>query len=75
MNDGPKPDGLLRSELLRGQAGAWRIQTTWRDRDAPVAVRESGKPPAALVLLDQLGVEHSHAVFMVEQSYSASAAL
>jgi hypothetical protein len=22
MNDGPKPDGLLRSELLRGQAGA-----------------------------------------------------
>ena len=30
LNDGPKPDGLVRSELLRGQGGAWRLQTTWR---------------------------------------------
>lgn len=66
-----KPDGLLRTELLRGQAGAWRIQTTWRDRDALMAVRNSGMPPAALALLDRLGAEHSHGVFSVEQSYNA----
>jgi len=81
MNDGPKPDGLVRSELLRGrhrgsgpgrqQPGAWRIQTTWRDRDALMAVRNSGKPPAALALLDRLGAEHSHGVFAVEQSHPA----
>jgi hypothetical protein len=30
----PLPDGLLRSELLRGQDDHWRIETRWRDRDA-----------------------------------------
>lgn len=69
LNEAQKPDGLLRSELLRGQGGAWRIQTTWRDRDALLAVRNSGTPPAALALLDRLGAEHSHAVFSVEQSH------
>jgi hypothetical protein len=66
-----KPDGLLYSQLLRGQGGAWRIQTTWRDRDALLAVRTAGNPPAALELLDRLGVEHSHAVFTIEQSHEA----
>jgi len=69
MMEAPKPDGLLRSELLRGQAGLWRIQTTWRDRDAIIALRQSGKPPAALELLDRLGAEHSHGVFAVEESF------
>ncbi len=71
MMDAPKPDGLLRSELLRGQGGRWRIQTTWRDRDALIAVRMSGRPPAALELLDGVGAEHSHDVFSVEDSYQA----
>ncbi len=71
LNDGPKPDGLVRSELLRGQGGAWRLQTTWRGLDALLAVRNSGEPPAALALLDRLGAEHSHAVFTVEQSHAA----
>jgi len=69
LNEGEKPDGLLRSELLRGQDGAWRIQTTWRDRETVIALRRNGEPPAALALLDRLGVEHSHAVFTVEQTY------
>ncbi len=69
MNAGPKPDGFLHSELLRGQGGLWRIQTTWRDRDALMALRRSGKPPAALELLDRLGAEHSHGVFAVEERY------
>lgn len=69
MIEGPKPDGLLRTELLRGQEGQWRIQTTWRDRDALIAMRNSGSPPAALELLDRVAAEHSHGVFTVEESY------
>jgi hypothetical protein len=34
LNEEARPEGLLRSELLRGQDGAWRIQTTWRDKEA-----------------------------------------
>ena len=37
-----KPEGFLGSELLRGQEGRWRIQTTWRDLDAVRALRASG---------------------------------
>ncbi|WP_188540545.1 antibiotic biosynthesis monooxygenase family protein [Kocuria dechangensis] len=71
MNAGPTPEGLVTSELLRGQGGAWRLQTTWRDREALMAVRSSGEQPAALALLDRLGATHSHSVFTVEQSYGA----
>ena len=60
------PDGLIRSELLRGQEGHWRIQTTWRDREAVIALRASGEPPAAMRLLDSVGATHSHDVFTVE---------
>lgn len=63
------PDGLIRSELLRGQEGRWRIQTTWRDRDAIIALRASGAKPAAIELLDSLGAEHTHGVFTIEQSH------
>jgi hypothetical protein len=66
--NGQQPDGMIGSMLLRGQGGAWRIQTTWRDFDALLAVHNSGRPPAALELLDRLGAEHSHTVFVVEQS-------
>jgi hypothetical protein len=70
MSNGDTPDGLLRSELLRGQDRYWRIQTTWRDMEALKSPRKSGKPPAALALLDRLEAEHSHTVFAVEQSQS-----
>jgi hypothetical protein len=68
LTSGQQPDGLVGSMLLRGQGGAWRIQTTWRDFDALMAVRNSGRPAAAMELLDGLGADHSHAVFVVEQS-------
>ncbi|WP_306913165.1 MULTISPECIES: hypothetical protein [unclassified Arthrobacter] len=68
---GQKPDGLIRAELLRGQGGAWRLQTTWRDLDAIMVLRNSGETPAALALLDRLGAEHSHAVFTVVQTHDA----
>jgi hypothetical protein len=70
MNEGTKPDGFIRSELLRGQDGAWRIATTWRDFDSLMALRRSGMPPAALELLDRVGADHSHSWYTVEQSYS-----
>jgi len=57
--------------LRRGQGGPWRSQTTWRDADALMAVRNSGEPPAALQLLDALGAQHTHAVFSIEQSHTA----
>jgi len=71
MKQAPKPDGFVRSELLRGQEGRWRIQTTWRDRDALIALRKSGAAPAALELLDRVGAEHSHGVLSVEESFHA----
>lgn len=60
------PDGLLRTELLRGQEGTWSIQSLWRDRAALLAARDSGQRPAALALFDGLGAEHTHEVFEVE---------
>jgi hypothetical protein len=71
MNGAVKPAALLRSELLRGQDGHWRIQTTWRDIEALRAVRSSGGRPAAIDLLDSVGAEHSHTVLTVEQFYEA----
>jgi hypothetical protein len=72
MGEGGSPDGLLRTELLRGQEGMWRIQTTWRDMDALMALRSSGVRPAALDLLDSVDAEHSHAWFTVEQAYETA---
>ncbi len=71
LKEAPRPDGLLHSELLHGQGGMWRVQTTWRDRESLMAIRKGGNPPAALELLDRLGAEHSHGVFTVEESYLA----
>jgi quinol monooxygenase YgiN len=66
-----KSDAIVRSELLRGQDGAWRIQTTWRDMAALKAVREAGKPHMMQLLLESLGAVHSQAFFFVAESYLA----
>ena len=60
------PDGLLRTELLRGQHGTWTVQSVWRDRAALEAVRTSPEPPAAMELFRRIGADHSHEVFSVE---------
>ena len=69
LTAGPTPDGLVRSELLRGQQGVWRIQSVWRDRAALEAMRSSGRRPSALALFDKVGAEHSHEVFSVDHAY------
>ena len=70
MAAGSTPDGLVRTELLRGQEGRWRIQTTWRDREAVIALRARGEGPAAMRLLDAVGATHTHTVFTVEEMLS-----
>jgi heme-degrading monooxygenase HmoA len=70
MAEGDRPEGILRSELLRGQGGSWRILTTWQDMDALMAVRKSGYPPAAQELLKGVGAQQvSHDWYTVEQSF------
>ena len=51
------PDGLLRTELLHGSDGVWRIQTLWRDRPALDAMRAGPEPPAAPSLFRRVGAE------------------
>lgn len=68
---GPKPDGFLRSDLLRSQDGRWVIQTLWRDKEAVLALRASGEPPAARRLLEAVGATPSHDVLTVEVDYDA----
>jgi len=62
---GPLPDGVLRTELLRGREGTWRVETLWRDRGALESVRSGGDPPAALELFREVGADHTHDVFFV----------
>jgi quinol monooxygenase YgiN len=59
------PDGLVRTELLSGQDGHWRIQTLWRDRAALDAMRAAPEGPAAPRLFREAGAEPALALFDV----------
>lgn len=63
---GPLPDGLLRTELLRGSNQEWRVQTLWRDRAALDAMRAGPEPPAAPRLFRSVGAEPTLRVYAVE---------
>jgi quinol monooxygenase YgiN len=56
----PRPEGLLRSELLRGVTApdTWRIQTLWADRQALERMRAQGTP-AGVLMFRAAGVELS----------------
>ena len=54
---GPMPDGLVRTELLRGADGEWRIQTLWTSREALDAMRALAEPPAAPTLFRNVGAD------------------
>jgi len=64
--DQPLPDGLLRTELLRGPDDEWRIQSLWRDQAALDAMRAGPEPPAAPSLFRRLGAEPVLRVLRVE---------
>jgi len=70
---GPLPDGLVRTELLGGQDGRWRIHTLWRDRAALDAMRAAPDPPAAPRLFREVGAEPELAIFDIALSRVAPA--
>jgi hypothetical protein len=61
----PLPGGLIRTGLLRGADGWWRIQTVWRDRDALDAMRAAPEPPAAPRLFRSVGADPSLQVYEI----------
>ncbi|XUL91629.1 hypothetical protein ACQ86D_37715 [Streptomyces galilaeus] len=62
----PLPDGLVRTELLSGQDGRWRIQSLWRDRAALDVVRSAPGGPPAPRLFREVGADPELAVFEVK---------
>ncbi|MFJ8161832.1 hypothetical protein ACIRBY_12930 [Streptomyces sp. NPDC096136] len=61
----PLPDGLVRTELLAGEDGHWRIQSLWRDHASLDAVRAApGGAPAPRLFRD-VGSKPTLAVFEV----------
>jgi quinol monooxygenase YgiN len=65
------PEGLLRTELLEGPSGVWRIQSLWRDQAALDAMRAAPEPPAAPTLFRSLGAEPVLTVLKVHGSSGA----
>lgn len=61
----PLPAGLVRTELLSGPDGRWRVQTLWRDRAAFDAVRASPKLRRAPQLFEEIGVQPELTIFEV----------
>jgi hypothetical protein len=68
----PPPDGLLQTELLRGQDGRWRIQTLWADRSAMEAVRAPSRGPTGPALFRDLDAEPEFQVFEVVDEWITS---
>ena len=61
----PLPAGLIRTELLRGSDGRWRIQSLWRDQAALDTVRANPRLRLAPQLFREAGAEPELAVFEV----------
>src|SRR5262245_50894250 len=66
------PEGLLRSELLRGasEPDRWRVQTLWTDRNALDRMRSQGTP-AGVLMFRAAGAEPTLSVFMVVEAITA----
>lgn len=60
------PAGLIQSTLVRGEDGTWRIITFWESRDAVMAMRASGEPPA-LTMFHRAGSQPSVSMGTVER--------
>ena len=69
----PKPDGLLRTELLTDGQGWWHIHTLWRDQAALQAMRKGADPPAAPALFRGLGGEPSLQILLRQAAFPTSA--
>jgi heme-degrading monooxygenase HmoA len=60
------PAGLIQSTLVRGEDGTWRIITFWESKDAVMAMRASGEPPA-LTMFHRAGSQPSVSMGTVER--------
>jgi len=67
VSSGDRPPGLVRSELVRDAQDAtrWRIQTWWQSREALVAMRSAGTPPAGILMFRAAGAEPKTSIFEV----------
>ncbi|WP_042377349.1 antibiotic biosynthesis monooxygenase [Streptacidiphilus melanogenes] len=61
----PLPEGLLQTELLRGESGRWRIQTLWRDRSSMDAMRSTSAGPSAPRLFREMNAQPEFEIFEV----------
>lgn len=66
------PAGFIESSLLRAETGTWRIVTVWESKEAVMAMRGSGEPPAALLMFEQAGSKASVSMWTVEDRVSAT---
>jgi heme-degrading monooxygenase HmoA len=69
---GVLPAGFIESSLLRAEGGRWRVVTVWESKEAVMAMRASGEPPAALVMFEQAGSKPSVSMWTVEGRVSAT---
>ena len=60
------PAGFIESSLLRGEERIWRIVTVWESKEAVMAMRASGEPPAALVMFERAGARPSVSMWTLE---------
>jgi heme-degrading monooxygenase HmoA len=71
---GPLPAGFIESSLLRTEEGHWRIVTVWESKDAVLAMRAKGEPPAALVVYQRAGASPTVSMSTVEGRVTSSRA-
>jgi len=69
---GVVPAGFIESSLLKTDGGTWRIVTVWESKEAVMAMRASGEPPAALAIFDRAGSVPSVSMWTVEGRVSAT---
>ncbi len=67
----PLPDGLLRTELLAGRDGEWKIQSLWRDQPALDAMRAGPEPPAAPALFRRLDADPVLRIYGIRARHTA----
>jgi heme-degrading monooxygenase HmoA len=66
------PAGFIESSLLRAEDGTWRIVTVWESKEAVMAMRASGEPPAAPAMFEEAGSKPALSTWTVEGRVSAT---
>src|SRR6266498_409846 len=60
VTDAELPPGFIETSLLRADDGTWRIVTFWESKEAVMAMRASGEPPAAPIMFERAGPSHPY---------------